>query len=83
MYEVIIEESESLFVESLNPKNKKLIKNKLLDLQNGNFSGDKTLKGRYKGKFRKRAGNFRIIYIKDGEKLLICVIAINYRKDIY
>lgn len=83
MYEVIIEESENLFVESLSPKDKKLIKSKLLDLQNGNFNGDKALKGRYKGKFRKRAGNFRIIYIKDGEKLLICVISINYRKDIY
>ncbi|MGX2982342.1 type II toxin-antitoxin system RelE family toxin [Helicobacter sp. 23-1045] len=83
MYEVIIEESENLFVAKLNPKDKTLIKAKLLDLQNGNFSGDKALKGKYKGKFRKRAGKFRIIYIKDGAKLLICVISINYRKDIY
>ncbi|WP_290879997.1 hypothetical protein [Helicobacter sp.] len=56
MYEVVIELKENLFVESLNLKDKRWIKNKLLDLQKGNFNGDKALKGRYKGKFRKRAG---------------------------
>lgn len=83
MYEVFIEEKENLFIAHLGLKDKRIIKDKLLDLQNGNFNGDKALKGRHKGKFRKRAGNFRIIYQKQQDKLIICVIRIADRKDVY
>ena len=76
MYEVFIEEKENLFIAHLGLKDKRIIKDKLLDLQNGNFNGDK-------GKFRKRAGNFRIIYQKQQDKLMICVIRIADRKEVY
>lgn len=80
MYEVFIEEKENLFITHLVLKDKRIIKDKLLDLQNGNFSGDKALKDRHKGKFRKRAGNFRIIYQK---QQIVCVIRIADRKEVY
>ncbi|BAM14942.1 hypothetical protein HCN_0226 [Helicobacter cinaedi PAGU611] len=83
MYEVFVEEKENLFIAHLALKDKRIIKDKLLDLQNGNFSGDKALKGRHKGKFRKRAGNFRIIYQKQQDKLIICVTRIADRKEVY
>ncbi len=83
MYKVIVNEEDNLFVERLNPKDKKLIKNKLLDLKEGNFHADKALKGRYKGKFRKRAGDFRIIYAKEEEVLMILVIHIGHRSKVY
>lgn len=56
---------------------------KILDLQAGNFTNDKKLKGKHKGKFRKRAGNYRIIYLKENNLLLISVIRIAHRKEVY
>ena len=83
MYKVIIEEKDNLFIGKLTLKDKKLIKNKLLDLQNGNFIRDKALKDKYKGKFRKRAGDFKIIYIKEEQVLIVSIIHIGHRKDVY
>ena len=42
-------------------QNQKLIANKILDLQNGNFTNDKSLKGKHKSKFRKRAAESNIL----------------------
>lgn len=83
MYSIEIYHKAYEFIASLDSKNQALIHSKLEDLKQGNFSKDKALKGRYKGKFRKRAGNFRIIYHKFQGKLVICVIAVGLRKDIY
>lgn len=54
-----------------------------MDLQHGKFSNDKPLKGKFNGKFRKRAGNYRIIYLRQGNLLLITIIRIAHRKEIY
>ncbi len=59
------------------------IASKILDLKNGNFSNDKQLKGKHKWKFRKRAGNYRIIYLKENSFLVISVIRIAHRKEVY
>jgi len=48
----------------------------ILDLQNGNFANYKALKGKHKGKFRKRAGNYRVIYLKEGAYLVITIIRV-------
>ena len=42
---------------------------KIEELKIGNFTNDKALKGKYKGKFRKRAGDYRIIYLKENNIL--------------
>ncbi len=83
MYKIVFEkEAEKEFLK-LNKRAQVLISNKLKDLQNGNFSNDKALKGKYKGKFRKRAGNYRIIYYKENDILLITIIRIAHRKEVY
>ncbi|MBT4734253.1 MAG: type II toxin-antitoxin system RelE/ParE family toxin, partial [Candidatus Marinimicrobia bacterium] len=41
------------------------------------------LKGKHKGKFRKRAGNYRVVYLKENNILLITVIRIAHRKEVY
>ncbi|MWV61877.1 type II toxin-antitoxin system RelE/ParE family toxin [Helicobacter saguini] len=82
-YTLQIDENELDFVASLNQKDQDLIHAKLDLLECGNFLGDKALKGKHKGKFRKRAGNYRIIYTRQDSLLIVVVININNRKDVY
>ena len=60
--------------EKLEPlaKNPEILKNNI-----------KPLKGEYKGLYRLRVGNYRIIYKIDNENLIIILIRIGHRKDIY
>ena len=60
-----------------------LIATKIMELKNGNFTNDKALKGKHKDKFRKRAGNYRIVYLKENDILLITLIRIAHRKEVY
>ena len=83
MYNIAFEkEAEKEFLK-LEKQDQKLVSEKILDLQNGNFSNDKSLQGKHKGKFRKRAGNFRIIYLKENNLLVITIIRIAHRKEVY
>jgi mRNA interferase RelE/StbE len=67
----------------IDKQNQELIATKILDLQNGIFSKDKALKGKHQGKYRKRAGNYRIIYLKENNLLVITIIRVAHRKEIY
>ena len=83
MYKIIIPQAVIKELTRIDKKNQQLIYNKLKDLENGRFAGDKALKGRYKGKYRKRAGNFRIIYLRENDILLITIVRIAHRKEVY
>ena len=83
MYKIAFDKDAEKEFLKLDTKAQKLIAVKILDLQNGNFSNDKQLKGKHKGKFRKRAGNYRIIYLKENDYLVISVIRIAHRKEVY
>lgn len=74
--------AEKEFLE-LDKQIQELVANKIIDLRNGYFSGDKALQGKHKGKYRKRAGNYRIVYIKQNDILLITLIRIAHRKEVY
>ncbi len=83
MYNVAFDkEAEKEFLK-LEKHIQLLVSSKILDLQNGNFTQDKTLQGKHKGKFRKRAGNYRIIYLKEKNFLVISVIRIAHRQEVY
>jgi mRNA interferase RelE/StbE len=83
MYKVAFDkEAEKEFLK-LDIKAQKLIASKIIDLQNGNFSNDKHLQGKHKGKFKKRAGNYRIIYLKEDNFLVITVVRVAHRKEAY
>jgi mRNA interferase RelE/StbE len=43
----------------------------------------KPMKGAYKGYWRERTGNYRIIYEIQDEKLVVLVVRIGHRKNIY
>lgn len=61
----------------------RLYRTRIKDLEAGIFTSDKALKGKHKGKFRKRAGNYRIIYLKENDILVITLIRIVHRKEVY
>ena len=83
MYKIAFaKEAEKEFLK-MNPNSRNTIASKILDLQKGNFSKDKALKGKHKGKFKKRAGNYRIVYLKENDLLLITIIRIAHRKKVY
>jgi mRNA interferase RelE/StbE len=83
MYKIAFEEEAQKEFLKLDKNSQTLVANKILDLQNGNFSNDKSLKGKHKGKFRKRAGNYRIVYLKENNLLVIALIRIAHRKEVY
>ena len=83
MYKVAFDKDAEKEFLKLNTKVQKLVSSKILDLQSGNFSNDKQLKGKHKGKFRKRAGDYRIIYLKENDYLVISLIRIAHRKEVY
>jgi mRNA interferase RelE/StbE len=83
MYNVLFtQEAEKEFLK-ITKSDRKLIAQKILELKKGNFHNDKPLKGKYRGKFRKRAGNYRIIYLKEESFLIITIIRIAHRKEVY
>jgi len=83
MYKVAFEKDAQKEFLKLETKAQELIASKIIDLKNGNFSNDKSLQGKHKGKFRKRAGNYRIIYLKENEFLVITVVRVAHRKEVY
>ena len=83
MFKIIVPKAVLKELEKIDKKNQDLIFEKIKDLEKGNFSTDKALKGRYKGKFRKRAGNYRIVYLRENDILVITLIRIAHRKEVY
>jgi len=76
MYKIVIPKAVVKELEKIDKTNQKLIFGKIKDLESGYFSGDKPLKGKHKGKYRKRSGNYRIIYLKENNVLLITIIRV-------
>ena len=83
MYKIAFDKDAEKEFLKLDTQAQKLVASKVIDLQNGNFSNDKHLQGKHKGKFRKRAGNYRIIYLKENGFLVITVIRVAHRKEVY
>lgn len=83
MYQIIVPKIVLKELESVDKINQLHIFEKIKELEEGNFSNDKALKGKYKGKFRKRAGNYRIIYLKENDLVLITLVRIAHRREVY
>ncbi len=83
MYKIAFDKDAEKEFLKLDSQAQKIVSAKILDLRDGNFSNDKALKGKHKGKFRKRAGNYRIIYLKENDYLVISIIRIAHRKEVY
>ncbi len=83
MFKIIIPKNTFKELEKIDSDDQKLVFSKIQDLEKGIFTSDKALKGKHKGKFRKRAGNYRIVYLKENDILVITLIRIAHRKEVY
>jgi len=83
MFKIIIPKATFKELEKIDSENQKLVYSKIQDLEKGLFKADKALQGKHKGKFRKRAGNYRIVYLKEDDILVITLIRIAHRKEVY
>ncbi len=83
MYKVIITKPALKELARIDNSDQQLVFDKIKELKKGRFANDKALKGRHKGKFRKRAGNYRIVYLKENDILLITVVRMAHRKEVY
>ncbi len=83
MYNVAFEQEAQKEFLKLQKSVQEFLATKILELQAGHFVGDKALKGKHKGKFRKRAGDYRIVYFKEGELLVITIIRVAHRREVY
>jgi mRNA interferase RelE/StbE len=83
MYQIIVPKFVLKELKKIDKSNQQLILTKIKDLENGIFLNDKPLKGKHHGKFRKRAGNYRVVYLKENDVLLITLIRIAHRKEVY
>ena len=73
-------------LSKLDKNSQILIKEKLLILAENEeklLNNIKPLKGKYKGKFRLRVGNYRVIYEKRKAEYIILIIRIAHRKEVY
>ena len=83
MYQIIVPKFVLKELKKIDKSNQQLILTKIEDLENGIFLNDKPLKGKHHGKFRKRAGDYRVVYLKENDVLLITLIRIAHRKEVY
>jgi mRNA interferase RelE/StbE len=83
MFKILIPKAAFKELEKIDTQNQKLVYSKIQDLQKGIFTSDKALKGKHKGKFRKCPGNYRIVYLKENDILVITLIRIAHRKEVY
>jgi mRNA interferase RelE/StbE len=86
MYKLNFLTSAKREFKKLDTTAQKIIKEKLLLLAtNPNIlkNNIKALKGEYKGKFRLRIHQYRVIFQVKDEELIIIVVRIGHRKDIY
>jgi mRNA interferase RelE/StbE len=82
-YQIEISKTAAKFLRKLSNKNFALVANAIDSLSTDPYQkGIKKLKG-YDNVFRLRAGNYRILYEIDGGRLVVAVIEIGDRKDIY
>jgi len=82
-YTIIFSKSADKYLDSFDRKTKQRILEKIRGLQTNSENLDiKKLKSHHT-LYRLRVGNFRIIYSIKHERVIIYVVAIGHRKDIY
>jgi len=86
MYELHFLSSAKKEFTKLDTVAQKIIKEKLLILTTNPDTlknNIKALKGEYKGKFRLRINQYRVVFQVKDDELIIIVIRVGHRKEVY
>ena len=84
MYEIIITKVAEKQLKKLPNAEQSKIADKIQKLSSDpKPSGVKPLKGKLAPYYRIRSGNYRIIYAVEDEKLVVLVVKIAHRKEVY
>jgi mRNA interferase RelE/StbE len=82
-YKVIITHSAEKFLNKLSKRNYNLVVNAIFSLADNPYqAGIKKLEG-MQSTYRIRAGNYRILYQIKNAELVVTVVRIGDRKDVY
>jgi len=79
-YDIQILKKANKFIQSQNPRDRKRIYEEIYNLPN---ASDVVKMKRYDNRYRLRVGNYRIIFEKYNDHLIIIVIEADNRGDIY
>lgn len=83
-YRIVISKRAKRDLKKLGPDIKRQIRKAIDSLgSQPRPPSSKLMKGIYKGYWRERTGNYRIIYEISDEQLVVLVIRAGHRKDIY
>ncbi len=82
MYEVTLDTLAKKFLKKLDKENQKRIIKKLKTLSKNPRAG-KFLVGNLSGLYKLRIGNYRAIYKIFQDKLIVIILNIGHRKNIY
>lgn len=83
MYKVDVGKKAKKFLSKLNAADQEMIVKRLRGLEsNPRPYGHKKLQG-HKGLYRVRTGDYRIIYAIKDKQLLVLVVQIGHRREIY
>jgi mRNA interferase RelE/StbE len=82
-YTVIFSKGAEKFLNTLDKKSKQKILEKIKELQTDSENLDlKKLKSKY-ALYRLRVGSFRVVYSIQHDRVIVYVVAIGFRKNIY
>jgi len=82
IYRILLSSKANDFLKKLDKPNKERIEKKLRDLKNNPELG-KPLTFNLAGLWSLRVGDYRVLYRVDNNQLLILVIKIGHRKNVY
>jgi len=83
-YTVTIIPSALRSIQSLSPSLREQIRTKIdLLAENPRPCGIKALQGGQKGYLRLRVGDYRVIYRVQDDRLLVLVVAVGHRREVY
>lgn len=83
MYSVVLSKSAENYLYGRSEKDSRLIIKALEEMAIDPFSGDvKKMKGS-DDEYRRRAGKYRIIFTVENDVLIVDVLSIGHRKNIY
>jgi len=84
MYEIILTKVAEKQLKKLPKKDQSKIADKLQSLSsNPKPSEVKLLKGKLAPYYRIRSGDYRVIYAIEDDKLVVLVVKISHRKEVY